>query len=686
MFLSTFERRGGVQALVDMTARFAKAFNELDSSDQVLHIDHVPIFSGLKVTLSLLQLLVSSKVLFESVQTGSITTKDRKAIADEDFEPHRFLVKLRATVFPFIREVWTSTWLESAPISVIRSVIQALLRIMDADSEERLEPVPSAGISLVNMPAIQARPPPPAERIQQLVDMGFTASAAHQALVRCHNNTSLATEFLLSHPGVFDAPAPPAAEAAASETSAAASGDAEMALPGNEENRAQEQESQEEASPSAASQSKDKGKEKESAVSRWEEDRRPQLSTEREALRPELAKRALGLADKYEDLVADIKPAFIRSKDAVRLLVEQTVPLKAQAFGESTGQMVVRLRLLATVVHEDPSAFKDDAQLVEQTMSLIVSLLPSPTVKEDKSNRPKWLPYQLLVAEGLFIMSEDIVEVPLDENNTSPSSASPNLFTGPSFAEARQTLFDRCVEIVEEDGLSREEISAALQVLVLLTRDHALAVEFAQRGGVASAMKVFKASEKRSTSGCQHFISPILRHIVEEPQALVTLMQREIRQWFTSPSRTKVVDVTHFVKNNKQIALRNPALFLEAVASECVLVQPTPLTGNHHIKLRPSAETDAKTEDKPAAESSQVVVDAGGEMQVDEPTLSEPSASMGSEVLESMVHQLLNELTIAGKQAVAAISSEAEAPEVKDTTSPKTTNDQVLPVSGSTLR
>jgi E3 ubiquitin-protein ligase HUWE1 len=652
--LSSFERVGGVEALVDTASRFGKAFSDLDSSDHPLQLDHVHIFSGLKVTLSLLQSLVSAKALFESPQTASITTKDRNATSDEDFDPYRFLVKLRLAIFPFIRECWTSSWLESASVSVIRSVIQTLLRIMDADSEEKPESVPAA--SLAGLPAPLQRPPPPPERIQQLVDMGFTASAATQALVRCHNNASLATEFLLSHPGAFDAPAAPAEEPAqpdaapaqaSTSVEASNSADAEM------------------ADASSGEESITKGKEKETEVQktapRWDEDRRSELSSWRDELRPDHPKRALALADRYEELVAEIKSAFLRSKDATKLLIDETVPLKADAFTESSAKMSVRLRLLSAVVREDSAAFRDDKELVEKTMSLIVDLLPSSSTKENSSNRPMWLPFQLLVAEGLFIMSEDIVEVAVDES-VSESTDTPSLFTGPVFTHARQTFFARCLEILREDGLNREELSAALQILVLLTRDHALAVEFAKRDGVAAAMKVFKESDKKSTSGCQYYIAPILRHIVEEPQALLALMQREIKHWFSVP-RSKVVDVAHFVKNTKQIALRNPSLFVQAVSNECALVQHQSQTGNYHIKLKPTEENAGEKEAKEKGENvttelPKVPVESGSEMQVDEPTLSEPSPASGpdSEVLESMVHQLLGELLLSGKQAVSLIS------------------------------
>jgi len=137
MLLSSFEYVGGVDALVQVASRYAHAFEELDSAETLPARDNVHIFSGLKVTLNLLNTLVSSRALFEAPHTAALTTRDRTATGVEDFDPYRFLVKLRIAILPLIRDIWRSSWLPSAPVSVSQTVVQALLRIMDADLEEK---------------------------------------------------------------------------------------------------------------------------------------------------------------------------------------------------------------------------------------------------------------------------------------------------------------------------------------------------------------------------------------------------------------------------------------------------------------------------------------------------------------------------------------------------------------------
>lgn len=673
MLLSSFEHVGGIDALLSVASRYANAFEELDSAAELPALDNVHIFSGLKVTLSLLNTLVSSKALFDAPHTGALTTRDKAATAVEDFDPYKFLVKLRLAILPFIRDIWRSTWLPSAPVSVSRSVVQALLRIMDADHEEKPD-TPAGGAGPFDgvraaVPSLP-RPPPSAERIQQLADMGFTEHAATQALIRCHNNTSLAAEYLLTHPGVFPNLPPPAAvpapaEGAALDAAPEASGsaDAEMA----------------DAPPAAgedASEAKDKEAEKENeqpAVLRWE-DRRPELNEERDKLRPDLSARALSLADEHETLVFDIKPAFLASVGPVKDLVEETFGLRSNAFDESAAKVAVRLRLLALILHEgSPTIIKDEA-LVERAMALVVALsedTPAPAGEDKIAARPKWLSSQLLIVEALFVLSEDIKEVAYDkptsddEATSVPPPAPPitweSIFTGPAFEAARKIFFDRSVELLGTEDAPKEELASTLRLLVLLTRDHRFAVEFAKRDGVALVSKPFR-STKRQFSGCQSYVAIIIRHVVEEPKALLALMQHEVKQWFSSGPRSKVVDVAYFVKNSKQIALRNPELFIKAVQAECAIVSSAP-TGAYHIQLKqvdppaneaePTTSTTTAAPAEPSAEGvpfGPTLSDVPNEMQVDEPMLP---AGPDSDVLEAMVHHLLGELMLVGKKAVS---------------------------------
>ena len=692
MLLTAFAHRGGIDAIVRTASNFSAAFDELDPTATTAKLEQVHVFSGLKVALGLLQSLVSTRVIFDSPQTAQLTSRDKPTASEDYFDPHQFLVRLRLAILPFVRSIWRSSWLLNAPVAVARSVIHTVLSIMD--SEPEIKPAVSAAPAHISasqaVPGVPVpRPPPPPDRIQQLVDMGFSAHAATEALRRCHNNTSFAAEFLLTHPGAFPAPPPPAAVASA-EPAAEANGAAPTApAEGEVASVPAVQPAAEAAAPPSADvdmvddspealAAKEQEKEQERAREKerkacWE-DRRPQLNEARTALTGDLCKRALELADRYESLVYDIKPAFVDSIDAIDSITKETAALIPDAFNTKVTQVNVRLRLLSLILHDGPPSLVADKDLAAQVMNLVLKLVPS--AEDAKTSRPVWLPSQLHVAEALLILTESVNKIEyLPAESATGTPASVELFQGPAFVDARRALFEQCLALLPIAGLAREEFASALRLLVILTRDYPLALDFARRGVIGLMLGHYKAAEQ-AHSGCQAFIAIILRHIVESPDTLREIMRRDVRQWFTSP-RTKVVDVNHFIKNNRPCALRDPRIFREVIAEECVILE-TYSAGVHHITLKSAAPTATKAA-AGAAESSAatqaeaakpdaaaaILADPAHSMQVDGDTVQPPDF----EVIESVVHHLLSELMAVGKQATYAALHPEPAPATMTTNS-----------------
>lgn len=678
MLLGAFAQQGGIDAVVRTASNFSAAFDELDPSASSAKLEQVHVFSGLKVALGLLQQLVNARVIFDSPQTAQLTSRDKQPSSEDYFDPHQFLVQLRLAILPFVRSIWQSSWLLDAPVAVARSVIHTILSIFDKEPEVKPPSVAPPAHVAVGQPTPGPpvpRPPPPPERIQQLVDMGFTSHAATEALRRCHNNTGFAAEFLLTHPGVFPAPPPPAAAPAAPPAAPAAPAAGDAAAPAVPATAAAAEpapvvdavpadvEMQDDSPEVVAAKEKEKELEaaREKAREELWQDRRPQLDEARDALRGELCTRALELADRYESLVYDIKPAFVHSAgaSAVASITEATAALKDDAFAAKLTQVNVRLRLLSLILHDGPPALVAEDGLAERVMELVVGLMPA----DLSAARPVWLPSQLHVAEALLILTESFNRVEFLPATSSADGAAPkvNLYQGPAFVEARTALFERCLALLPVADLAREEFASALRLLVILTRDYKLALEFAKRGGVGHMLGHYKSAQQ-AHSGCQAFIAIILRHIVESPDTLREIVQRDVKQWFTHP-RTKVVDVNHFIKNNRPVALRNPEIFKEVIEAECVILE-TYNAGVYHITLKtpPAATPDAAAATTaPAPAPAAVPNEPAQTMQVDG---SESAHQPDFEVIESVVHHLLSELMAVGKQATAAaLLADAPAPD-----------------------
>lgn len=229
--LIAFQRMEGLEKYLGLYTRYQESANTLYGPVVLdghkpelseLSVATIQALAGLKVTLQLLQRITSHRVILESTQTALLLSR-QKDQSSEYFEPHRFLLRIRATVLPVIEETWNLTWLNMAPHQVVRALVGTLINILRAEGETSTEPVSNnGGLSMASRFAGElaglfgavggvggAAPGPPAlpapfvldeDRVSQLVDMGFPRSAVVSILTRCRNNVGLATEYLLQRP------------------------------------------------------------------------------------------------------------------------------------------------------------------------------------------------------------------------------------------------------------------------------------------------------------------------------------------------------------------------------------------------------------------------------------------------------------------------------------------------------
>lgn len=241
--LVPFLREGGLDQLIvncnhlltELQSHFEPDGKPKPNSDLNDAVQLGYICSGIRACLDLFLKLVSSKALLESPATQTMTSKEGvKRSSSDYFDPHETLIHMRSTILPVILEIWNKAWLEHAPFGISSTVLQIILRIIEADGESKPpkretssqthHPLgaasalagSSASAGAIGLPAalagltgglgsIRSRGSaliPDENRIRQLMDMGFPRRAARHALVRCANNLSAAAEYLLMHPEV----------------------------------------------------------------------------------------------------------------------------------------------------------------------------------------------------------------------------------------------------------------------------------------------------------------------------------------------------------------------------------------------------------------------------------------------------------------------------------------------------
>jgi len=582
----------------------------------------VHAYGGLKVALHLIHPLISSKPLFEAGQTSFLNIKERGR--NDDFDPHDLLVTLRLSAFPLLRDLWNSAWLVLTPLSVCKSVVQTVLEMLNSDGEE---PSPSASSSGDAPPTRQG---PDENRIRQLTDMGFPRASVERALLRAHNNVAAATDLLLSQPFLLMGDPEPAEQNL--DTDSHEDQDSDDTEPGPWERATQD----------AASTSSE-------APTVTPEARRKELAAAREEFAASMPHQALRLLDDHSSLMFDVHSVFTVSSEgtqerSINLLIDDISSFSPAAYDVQEQPLAVRCRLLAVIFGEvQPSVVRKVAIEGKKLMDILLALLLSgPSSTEEGYTTPSWLAAHLLLTEALLILGEEPrkISLPKSDENLEPDAVpKEELLAGPTFADARNILFDFCYRLLSLGTISRDEQLSCLRLLVVLTRDHYFATDLVKRGGIDLLLKCLRTKADPFTlAGPHSYITTILRHIIEDRSTLEHIMQREIKRFISHP-RTRPVDPLAFVRSCSAMALRDPTVFVDATSKVSHLYNP--LTSIQNIAVKKDNQEDKSGPQR----STEVPKDA--EMQVDEHPATNTEFS---ESLESVVHFLIAELMRMAKQ------------------------------------
>jgi E3 ubiquitin-protein ligase HUWE1 len=683
LLLVKLTSNGGLDLIVKTCKAFAETVESTKPDLATRSAEETDEFNvataGLGVALHLLHPLSSSKPLLESGQTSALATRDKPKTDPSYFEPHEFLVKLRATVFPMLRSFWDALWLAKAPQDIAKLVVQGFLEIMAAEGEEaspgsnNLVDLFGAG-SLFPSGSRRAPPAGPDEnRIQQLCDMGFPRASAELALTRTHNNLSAATEYLLLHP--FPLVAPGAGNAPQLTTSNEANRSAETEGNAEDPHTTADETAEatagegtrdvemEEASATPADESPDNV---EPSVSEPlvvdERDWVSELKHAREAAVPDIASRALWILGKFPELVFDIKKAFTGDKyqaQAVRTLISDAKSFTNPADISDDAALASRLRLLALVLSElspSSSLALEDASPFAMSFAEKLRGLPS-SGSTDGQPVATWLAPLLLSLEALLVLGEEFepVVIPKADEPIVPIAPKPR---NPHDA-VRPIIFDFCYNFLSRSMPDRNELIACLRLLVLLTKSHRMATEFVSRGGLPLLLDRFKGTGNNAR-GCQVHIILILRHIIEDRSVLESLVKRDLILCF-SQSRPRATDVGTFLRHNSHVALRDSAVFIDSCKAVCMLSSSSPSGSNFSITLKSDISTSPHHSDAvfdmpvvPLNHSNTVEADAAHEDIL--------QTSQTVESLDILLRYLLSEVTRVGKTVMQA-SWSAGSPE-----------------------
>lgn len=111
-------------------------------------------------------------------------------------------------------------------------------------------------------------------------------------------------------------------------------------------------------------------------------------------------------------------------------------------------------------------------------------------------------------------------------------------------------------------------MQAILQLCARLTKQHALALQFLENGGLAA---LFGLPRSCFFPGYDALASAIIRHLIEDPQTLQTAMELEIRQTLSGNRHAGRVSVRTFLTSMAPVVSRDPGVFMKAASAVCQL-------------------------------------------------------------------------------------------------------------------
>ncbi|ORX40510.1 hypothetical protein BD324DRAFT_596040 [Kockovaella imperatae] len=554
------------------------AFKELGGLDSILalgnrivdHVDSEDVTGKAAVR-------ILSMALLALVSRRSYEGSNASSFAIDNFSIVTNLVQIRLLFAPLIHRIWSASWLTECPEEHIKLAAAAYLAIMNGEGEDE-EEVETHTHTPSPVPRLRPAPPiaDPA-RVNQLVDMGFTREAAEFALQRARNNVAAAADLILSMPHLFAGL--PAAAAAPTEPTTAVTAEADASA-----DAAMDSDQPPEAEAPLAllaeteSEAKDESKVKDESEAKDDvpnvEAIRADLAKWREENRPGLAQRALDLIDVADDLVFDLVPAFPKKQEGLSFIFSKTEELW-QKYDPSNDKLLKGRLRLASVFLRTGEQTRLESQLSPYILDLYACL------PMDLSPRPVWTSVLLLFTESVLVLIESVREAKL---GVDPSDVTRSIAP---LEDRIVPLMDLSVDMLADQTSSRDDIIAALRILVILTRHERLSED--------ALVKTFTPARKPSDKlvGCQPYLAMIARHTIEDEAILRTTMQAEVEHWL-SPTRNKVSDVTHYVKQLRQVAARDPALFVRITEEQCELVSPTPPTSVYHIRSKNTAATKSE--------------------------------------------------------------------------------------------
>jgi E3 ubiquitin-protein ligase HUWE1 len=197
LILQAFKNRGGFEAIVRILDQLVDTYNKVQSlngpSTPADATKSKIVASSIDVIVNFFLHVVTPKTILEASQTTAMASRDRARDKQDYFAPSQFLVELKMAVLIPVQALLGSKFVEGAPGSTIKKLVDTLRIILESEHEQ------GAFKRSENILRRVRVPPKPwkeaADRLERLVGSGYSEDVAREALFRCNDNMTLAEDY-----------------------------------------------------------------------------------------------------------------------------------------------------------------------------------------------------------------------------------------------------------------------------------------------------------------------------------------------------------------------------------------------------------------------------------------------------------------------------------------------------------
>jgi E3 ubiquitin-protein ligase HUWE1 len=343
------------------------------------------------------------------------------------------------------------------------------------------------------------------------------------------------------------------------------------------------------------------------------------LDEERAKLRSNLIDRCLDVIGTHPDTTYEvselISSVVLRSPGddlSTRQEIGETLVNALMSFAmdddlKSNGRSIAAYAHLLSLLLQEKLFLKATVGVLKENVSEFLRFLDVPASSSTEELSP-WIPYVLLVFEILLSDDEQLGEIkwkvpelendPIEDLEWIPKDLNVK-------NDDRQTLLSSILEILPRIGKEESLAVSVLRILVILTRDRAVA---RQIGDKKNLQRLFVTAKQLSGAGAvrlsetriSSYILTILRHVVEDEEVIKQIMRSEIRTYLDGARNTRPLEPTAFLRHFSNIVLRDPRLFVEISNEMLKLNRWAPRDGNaarHQVILLKDSQADATKDD-----------------------------------------------------------------------------------------